>query len=752
LNPELAVQPQPQMQPQPQQQQGLQAARPTSAQPIPQSLHVSANNSVGLSTGEQPTLRGLPGHRQLEFINAWGSAKGTEIENMNEADRFYDLNTWTDEEKAVLAERNQAPSNIPLCHVKIDAYIGITHRLRRDPKAHPRTFSKTNRADAATAALRYVDERTFGKQRFNDAAKDFFCPGIGVICQTATVDEDGVTFHKRHVPRVNFIYDPRSMAPDFSDAKFIGEWNWLDIDDAVAMLAKLGRQDSAARVTNMADGEILAGASYPFVMGQMDTWWDSTRKRIRLCLLYYRYKNNWRCSILCGKDVLYDEVSIYVDEKGKTYQPYNAMSCYLDPQTGERYGAMKVMIPLQRQINFLHSKLTFLSFSQRIIYEEGAVDDINDFKREVNLPNGVVKVMPSAISGKKIQAEPIQAQIEAAIKLLQHAEERLMAIGPNPALLGKGDGAGSQSGRAILALQNAGMAEMSTVFERHRDFKLEAYRRDWLLIKQFWRAEPNIPIRVLDDEEQAKELKLNVPMAIDFQTGKLIYDNSVEEMDVEWVLDEGTDTTIIKEEMMQFISQAGNMPLPRLKTMIYLSGIPNHKMLFKLLDEENPKPNPEMDELQKKAAYLEGMLNAAKVDAEIAKTEKIRVDALAAMSQNMLSSQMLQAFPLDYGVRSNVEDFLDQDIHPFGNAFSFEPPPQMEPMPMTDGPMQAGPDGAPMPGPPQPAEMQQKPAPQLVNRQEPNMPGDMPVMGGEGGLPLPPPGQGGLAPPPGTRA
>lgn len=715
---------------------------------------MEANLSVGLNTGETPTTHGLPGHRQLEFINAWGTAKASEIENMNEADRFYDLNTWSDDELAVLKDRSQSPSNIPLCHVKIDAYIGITHRLRRDPKAHPRTFSKTNRADAATAALRYVDEKTAGKQRFNDAAKDFFCPGVGVIWQGVRVDEDGVEFIKRRIPRTNFIYDPRSMEPDFSDAKFLGEWNWLDIDDAVDMMSRLGRMDSADRVSKMSDGEIMSGASYPFVTGQIDTWWDSTRKRVRLVMLYYRYKNNWRASILCGKDVLYDEISIYVDEKRKTYQPYNAMSCYVDPLTGDRYGAMKVMIPLQRQINYLHSKITHLSFSMRTIYEEGAVDDINDFKREILLPNGVVQVRPGALSGKKIQAEPIQAQIEAAMKLLQHAEERLMAIGPNPALLGKGEGASSQSGRAILALQNAGMAEMSTVFDRHREFKLAAYRRDWLLIKQFWRAEPNIPIRVLDDEDQARELKLNVPMAIDFRTGRLMYDNSVEEMDVEWVLDEGTETVIIKEEMMQFISQAGNMPLPRLKTLIFLSGIPNHKHLFKLLEEENPPPDPEMAELQKKMAYLEGIIKAAEADEKIANVENKRADTVSKMVSAGVGSDIMQVFPLDWGVRSTVEDFLDQDMHQGGNAFGFAPAPQMEPVPMQDGP--PGPpdvNGKPTPSAQQPAMMQEKPAPQIINKSQPQMPGEEPVMGAPGGLPLPPPnqGHGGVMPPPGTR-
>lgn len=736
---------------------GMVAAQPQQPQ-IPQTLHAAADNSVGLSTGEtflRDDSRGLPGHRLIEFVNSWGEGKSGERQNQNEADEFYDLKVWDQDALKTLAERNQSPSNIPIAHTKINAYIGITHRLRRDPKASPRTFSRTNSADAATGALRFVDEITNGKLRFGEAGKDFFNCGLGAIWQGVKVDADGVAFLKHHIPRTNFIYDPRSMKSDFSDAKFLGEWNWMDIDDASEMFEALGRSDSAARVQTMQDGELLAGAAFPFVSSGLETWWDGQRKRVRLVKLYYRYKREWRCAYLCGRETLYDQISMYRDEKGHTYQPYNAMSCYVDALTGERYGAMKLMIPLQREINYRHSKLAWLVAARQILYEENAVEDINEFKSEMRKPNGVMKVRPGALADKRIMVENINSEIKGQFELLQHAENRLMAIGPNPALLGKGDGVGSQSGRAILALQNAGMAEMSTVFDRHREFKLTAYRRDWLLVKQFWAMEPNKAIRVLDDQEQAQELVLNKPVAIDFRTGKPVYQNAVSEMDVEWTLDEGTDTTIIKEEMMQFISQAGNMPLPRLKTMIFLSGIPNHKHLFKLLEEENPPPNPEVEELQRKMAHLQALNEALKADKAMAEIGKTNADTLGVMVQNAIPSGAFQVFPLDQGARMFAEDFLDQDIHPQGNAFGFQPAPQMEPVPMTDGPMQMGMDGRPQPGPPMPQMERPVAGPQIVSRGTPGpqMPGQEPVMGANGGLPMPPPNQGagGLLPPQGTR-
>jgi hypothetical protein len=737
---------------------GMQQMR----QQPPQTLHFEADKSVGINgdvspqaptQSQDPEQVGLPGHRVLELISSWGASKGGENDRMNEAEAFYDGDVWTEEQLKELQSRGQSPANDPIAHEKIDSYIGISHRMRRDPKAYPRTFKAQETADTATAALRYVDDITNGKNKYSEASKDFFVAGIGAIWQGVKFESNAPEFVKRRVPRVNFIYDPRSREWDFSDAKFIGEWNWVDLDDAVEMFESLGQPESAEKVkhlTGLAEGQSFQGMNNQFVLGN-EGWWDSQRERVRMVHLYYRYKKQWHCCYIVGRIKLYDAPSIYKDDKGVTIQPFNASSCYVD-RYGERYGTMKLMIPLQREVNYRRSKLAWLIGARQTIYEEGAVADINDLKREVIKPNAVIKVQPGALSGKRVQIDQFNTEIEAQFKLLDHAVQRLQSIGPNPAILGKSEQA--KSGRALLAEQNAGMSNMSTVFDRHREFKLTAYRRDWFLIKQFWASQPDIPIRIFDDEENAVAAFLNQTMAIDQSTGQPIMDpkTSVKQMDVEWVLEEGTDMTVVKEELMNFMSQSGNMPLPRLKTMIHLSGVSNSKMLFKLLDEENPKPNPEMEELQKKAAYLEGMLQAAKIDAEIAKTEKTRVDALAAMSQNMLSSEMLQAFPLDYGVRSNVEDFLDQDIHPFGNAFGFEPPPQMEPMPMTDGPMQAGPDGAPMPGPQQPAEMQQRAAPQLVNRQEPqNMPGAEPVLGGEGGLPLPPPGQGGLAPPPGTR-
>ena len=102
-----------------------------------------------------------------------------------------------------------------------------------------------------------------------------------------------------------------------------------------------------------------------------------------------------------------------------------------------------------------------------------------------------------------------QAEIAQNFELLQDAKAEIDAQGPNAGLQGRG--VENQSGRAILAQQNAGMAEENTIFDTHNDWKLRVYRAMWSRAKQFWQ-EPMF-IRIADGEAPggAKFTPVNQP-------------------------------------------------------------------------------------------------------------------------------------------------------------------------------------------------------------------------------------------------
>ena len=63
---------------------------------------------------------------------------------------------WTQAEQEALKKRGQPELTINYVRRKVELLCGLERKSRTDPKAYPRTPAEEDRAEAATAALRYV--------------------------------------------------------------------------------------------------------------------------------------------------------------------------------------------------------------------------------------------------------------------------------------------------------------------------------------------------------------------------------------------------------------------------------------------------------------------------------------------------------------------------------------------------------------------------------------------------------------------
>lgn len=727
---------------------------------------IDPNRAVEARSAE--TLQGLPGHRLEQFYNAFVTAKREELLDALKAEEYYHGKQWSPDAKKVLDDRKQPSTYFNELRKKVNSYIGLENRLRRDPKASPRTPRHEGDADAATAALRYIGDTTKAETQYTEAGRDFFVRGIGVLYQGVVRDYQGkIQAVKAHVAASNFIYDPRSVKHDFSDAKFMGEWGWFDAEDAEDMFIKLGRTDSAEKMRWLTGNLHGSSGNIPGELAKIRSeWYARDLGRVRLVHLYYKHRGRWRYAIFCGQFALYDAPSIYRTETGETTQPYVAISCEVD-ENGKRYGVVKDLIPIQDSINQRHSRLFHLLAMRRIIADKGAVDDINKARREANKADGYIELNPRGKDAvdKRFKIDEGGTEIEGQYKLLEMSIEQMRQYGPNTAILGKGEGINSQSGRAILALQNAGMTELSPVFDRHRELKMLSWRRDWQNVVQFWDDERWIPVLDDDAPKGVKFVALN-QVVIDPMTGAIKTNNDVAKMDVDIIFDETGDTITQTEEALDFLSKLGEAAVgPAGELFIELSNLRNKDKLLRLIRSKQPQTNPKEAELREKVMFLEAALKAATVDKTLAEVENKRADSLSKLAASGVPSAAMQVFPFDYGARSTYEDFLGEDLHQGGNAFEFVPSPPVAPAgaaPSTPnayepGRLTGGMGGGQPAGQPGHAA----PVPQGVIRQgmqtpgetpaEPWMPGQEPKMGDGNGLPFPPQGNGGLMPPPGTR-
>jgi hypothetical protein len=209
-------------------------------------------------------------------------------------------------------------------------------------------------------------------------------------------------------------------------------------------------------------------------------------------------------------------------------------------------------------------------------------------------------------------------------QLLQDTRATLKGnVGPNAHMQGKSGQ--DQSGRAIMALQQAGMTEMTPLLDNLRHFTLRMYRQIWNRIRQFWDGERWI--RVTDDENNVRFVGLNVTQGqlalqkigeavksgeIDQQTAQQYAQqiqmhpqsmqpaNRVAELDVDIDIDEVNETPTLQiEQFEQLATMASNgvfgQPVPAevRKLLIQASNLRDKQKLIEILEQgEKQQPNP----------------------------------------------------------------------------------------------------------------------------------------------------------------
>lgn len=615
--------------------------------------------------------------RYRRWVTAFEENKRDEQEEARLARKYYHDKQWSDQELAVLKKRKQHAVVDNTIKRKIDFLVGVEQRMRRDPKAYPRTPQHEHDADTATAAIRFVCDQNRWDSLSSQVMHDGLVSGIGVGWNGIEPGRSGNDVAVKVCDPARFIYDPRSTKPDFSDARWMGVDLWVDIDEAVEQHPE--HADALKQRIDNGKGAITAR---PAEIDQAEQWGDLEHRRVRVVELYEKrivppYNEAvWTYCKFSGDISLDAMISPYQDEAGRPDNPYDAWSPYVD-EMGNRYGVGRTMKSLQDSINHKRSRVDHeVRNRQTFSNRGGAVGDVDKLKEEINKPDGHLE-FPGGEWGKDVGIIDRSMQIRGYMDLLAGDQARLENYGPNPGLLGKGPGMADSSGRALLAQRDSGMTELSPVFERHRDWKLRMFRSMWARVRQAWTAERWIA--VTDDPRAVQFIPIN-KFAMDPETGRIVSENVVAEMDVDIILDEGPDTIIMREELMQTLANLGEAATgPLGKVMIELSNCPQKDQLIEMMDKAAAPP-PEMVELQARMAKLEELLQAAKIDETIAAAEQKRADALSKMVSVAAPPEAMGAFPLNYG-RPTHEQMA-----------SFSPPPGGQP----------GQDEGPMPGLPPP--------------------------------------------------
>lgn len=485
---------------------------------------------------------------------------------------YYDGKQLNASEVKELNRRKQPATVFNRVQPKVDFLLGTEQRTRTDPKAFPRTPDHDEAADAATDAIRYIQDNNDFDRMSSGVFENEIIEGIGGI--SVEVNPETLEVEHKRIFWDRYFYDPHSREKCFKDVVYDGVVMWMDFNQAITRWPKK-KEDFSTQM----DAAVSNGVTYDDKPTSR-RFFDGKRKRVMIIQINFKHNGTWMTAIYT-KGVLIEDIkeSPYVDEFGKPLNPFIMVSSKVDRE-GNRYGAVKGLIDIQDEINKRRSKALHILNTRQTFSKEGMLKDINTFKREVNKPDGHLEFPPQGEFGRDFGVIPDAGLGAAQFQMYQESIQQMDAVSANAALSGQADQ--GLSGRAVQALQQGGSIELAPLYDTHNDWKKRVARADWARVKQFWKEEKWL--RVTDNEENLKWVGLNQPIneaqqAVMDKTGLSFSDvneqfgdkiaeviqqdpqfgqpvainNEVAEIDVDIILEEVPDTINLQGEQFDLL-------------------------------------------------------------------------------------------------------------------------------------------------------------------------------------------------------
>lgn len=506
--------------------------------------------------------------------------------------QFYDGQQWTPQELEAFKKARLPDVVLNMVQPAINAITGVARAMMVDPRALPRNAGDEPAAEIATKVLRYIsDINRFDSLVRGNCLEDAVIGQAGavIVAWDDELDDIGV----ERIRNEELIWDAASREHDFSDARYLGRHRWAWIDDLV-----LAFPDKEQELRASQDEAVVAD---PAMDDRPRFQWADKGKtggRVAVVELYHRQRGTWMRSLFTRGCMLEHGPSPLLDHRGQPTCGVVAFTIYLDVDNN-RYGPVQPMIPVQKEANKRRQKLLHHANSRQLVAQADVVPeaDTETARREAARADGVIPVGYQPIPAGEMAS--FQAQ------LLQDARQHIDRLTPAPAVLGRQEGA-NQSGRAILARQQAGMQELSPVFTRLNDWTLRVYRAFWARARQFYTG-PKM-IRITDDLQSVQMLQINEPVVQEMPTIQMDpngvqmvvvqpqivgYKNRLADMMMDIIVDATPDTATLQEEQFQALTQlaANGFPIPP-ELIIRASSLPNKRELLETIESQKGQPNP----------------------------------------------------------------------------------------------------------------------------------------------------------------
>ncbi|MFZ6813552.1 hypothetical protein ACO0K3_03725 [Undibacterium sp. Rencai35W] len=632
-------------------------------------------------------------HRKLLnwFFHEKDKQAANRLEMATDAD-FYDSIQYAEEDAAILRDRGQAPLVYNEVAPMVDWLIGTQRRAQMDWRILPRAEDDVKMADIKTKVMKFVSDVNrvpFVRSRaFADAIKS----GVGWMDDGVRDDPTQDILYCKYEDWRNVLWDSASYEHDLSDARYIFRWRWVDEDVALMMFPK--RKDQIRRaIENFNNGN----------ESEEDTWYttesktqtsgttsfrgtgssqnvDTQRRRVKLIECQYRkptqvkvvMDGHMRGSIandhdqvmaqniaaqgasLSDRMMMRVHFAVFTDAdliaSGPSIYRHNRFGltpiwCYRRGRDRLPYGAIRRVRDIQMDLNKRASKALFLLNTNQIIADQGAVDDWDELRDEVDRPDGLI----IKNAGKELQIRRDTEGANGQIQMMTLAAQSIQKLA-GVADENMGRQTNAVSGAAIQARQLQGSVVTTEPFDNLRLAAQIQGEKQLSLTEQFYTEEK--VIRLTGSKGAIDWVRVNQPEVQ--ADGSVRFLNDITASVADFIVSEQDYAGTLRQVMFDSLQQLSTRLPPevslRLMTMaMEFSDLPNKDEIADAIRKMtgDRDPNKEMTpeeaqqaqqqmqqqaealEMQKQTAGLAMQEQQAKVREINAKAMKLEAEAQA---------------------------------------------------------------------------------------------------------------------------
>lgn len=595
---------------------------------------------------------------------------------METDEALYDHIHWDPRDAMILEERGQVPLVFNVTKTAVDWVLGSQRRRPLDYKILPRKRSGLRHAEIKTQLMKYFadvsDETIHLSRAFAEQVK----AGLGWL-ECGVQDEDaGEIIYERYESWRNVLPDSSAQALDFSDGRYLFRVKWTDTDRALAMFPR-----SRATIIGSSDrlfdprglGQHTTGDSAMDSAEEMDDYLSGegisypTRRRVRLYEAWFRkpiqelylkggefsgeifdpysdghtwsllsqprtevvskVRERMMLAIFCDEGLLWLSRSPYRHNQF----PFTPLWGYRRAHDGMPYGLIRGVRDIQFDINKRASKALWHITAKRVFTTKGAVDDIEELREEIARPDAVVEVNPG------FQAPTVESDLQHAAAQMDMMARDMTLIEQISGVTRENTGrpsSASQSGRAILALQDQGEVTTNVFFENMRFGRKKHGEKMLSLIEQF--VDQEREFRVTDSRGHPDYIAVNDLSGEDNWITRTKADFIVDEIDYR-ATSRQMNVAALMEFATNFAASSPEIAIGMLDLIIQELDLPHSEEMVKRVrqitgfadpDEDPDNPSPETLAVQQRQAEEAAMQQRA-MEAEIGAKEAKRTEAEA---------------------------------------------------------------------------------------------------------------------------